>query len=82
MSFEPLLIETVRPLWRLEWLEPTPDDGQFLGTGPIMFTMRVQALLHYRQCMLRAFWQALRCRTARGGLSSRPLRTAPPSTST
>ena len=34
VSFEPLLIETVRPLWRLEWLEPTEDNGQFLGSGP------------------------------------------------
>lgn len=34
VSFEPLLIETVRPLWRSEWLEPTEDNGQFLGSGP------------------------------------------------
>lgn len=34
VSFEPLLIKTVRPLWRLEWLEPIDDNGQFLGSGP------------------------------------------------
>ena len=34
VSFEPLLIETVRPLWRVEWLEPTEDSGEFLGSGP------------------------------------------------
>jgi hypothetical protein len=34
VAFEPLLVESVVPLWRLEWLEPTEDNGQFLGSGP------------------------------------------------
>ncbi|QYF93859.1 hypothetical protein KY495_01035 [Massilia sp. PAMC28688] len=34
VSLEPLLIKTARPLWRLEWLERTPDNGKFLGSGP------------------------------------------------
>ena len=34
VPFEPLHIEKVRPLWRMEWLEPAADNGQFLGAGP------------------------------------------------
>lgn len=34
VPFDPLLIEIVGPLWRLEWLEPTEDNGQFLGAEP------------------------------------------------
>jgi hypothetical protein len=30
----PLIIARASPLWRVEWLEPTEDKGQFLGSGP------------------------------------------------
>lgn len=30
----PLLISSVRSLWRQEWLEPVADNGQFMGSGP------------------------------------------------
>lgn len=34
VTFEPLLVDSVLPLWRLEWLEPTEDNGQFVGSAP------------------------------------------------